>query len=284
MIIWLVSYPKSGNTWLRAILSNILIPEEDKNINTFEKIYQLESYPQLKHYEGIFNKDDDKQTRVEKTYQNWDVTQSKINLANNLRIFKTHNFAAQFIKNNKKYQFTNLNNSVGAIHIVRDPRNIITSITHHFSQTYEEAFNMMANKNATLIINEKLYVPEFLSSWDIHYKSWSSFPKNYLLIKYEDLLKDNKTQVNRIIKYLRKFYKIKDVNIENIIEKTNFSSLKNLEKVEVFKESTMDKKTNVKKKFFNLGPQNDWRDLLSYEMKIKIENRFKSTMKTLGYL
>ena len=284
MIIWLVSYPKSGNTWLRAILSNILITEKNKNINTFEKIYQIEAYPQLKHYKEIINENDDKQTRIKKTYQNWGITQSKINITNKLRIFKTHNFAAQFIKDNKKYQFTNLNNSVGAIHIVRDPRNIITSITHHFSQTYEEAFEMMANNNATLVINEKLHVPEFLSSWDIHYKSWSTFPKNYLLIKYEDLLNDNKGQINRIIKYLRKFYGIKDVDIENIIEKTNFNSLKNLEEEEVFKESVTDKKTNDKKKFFNLGPQNDWRNLLSIEMRIKIENRFKSTMKTLGYL
>jgi hypothetical protein len=284
MIIWLASYPKSGNTWMRALVSNIIFPKTNKNINTFEKIYKINSYPQLKHYEGIINKYDDKQSRIEKTYQNWDITQTKINLSNSLRIFKTHNFATQLIKDNKKYQFTNLENSIGVIHIVRDPRNVITSLTHHFTKTYEEAFEMMADKNSIIAANDKSHVPEFLSSWDIHYKSWSSFPKNYLLIRYEDLLSDSKTHINRIVKYLSKFYIIKDVDIENIAEQTNFNSLKKLEKNQDFKESVADKKTNNKKKFFNLGPKNDWRILLSYEMRKKIEDKFGSTMKTLGYL
>lgn len=284
MIIWLASYPKSGNTWMRAIVSNIIFPKTNKNIDTFEKIYKINSYPSLKHYEGIINENDDKESRIEKTYKNWDITQSKINLTNSLRIFKTHNFATQLIKDNKNYQFTNLKNSIGVIHIVRDPRNVLTSLTHHFSKTYEEAFDMMASKKTIIATSEKSRVPEFLSSWDVHCKSWSSFPKNYLLIKYEDLLSDSKTQLNRIVKYLRKFYIIKDVDIEDIMEKTSFNSLKNLEKNKHFKESITDKKTNAKKKFFNLGPDNDWRNLLSFEMRMKVEERFKSTMKTFGYL
>jgi hypothetical protein len=138
---------------------------------------------------------------------------------------------------------------------------------------------MMIDKNTIIGANDKTHIPEFLSSWDTHYKSWSMFPKNYLLIRYEDLMNDTKKQIRIIIKYLRRFYIIKDVDIDNIIEKTNFNSLKKLEKNKSFRESVDDKK-----KFFNLGPENDWRNLLSFEMRKKIEDKFKSTMKTLGYL
>lgn len=281
MIIWLASYPKSGNTWMRAIISNIIFPlaAKKEGSDAFEEIYRINSYPRTHHYAEIINCNDDKQTRIEKTYQNWDLTQLKINLANPLRIFKTHNFATQLIKNNKKYIFANLSHTIGAIHIVRDPRNVITSLTHHFSLNYDQAFEIMNNEKTILGANEKSRIPEFLSSWDIHYKSWSLFPKNYLLIKYEDLMNDTKKQIRIIIKYLRRFYIIKDVDIDNIIEKTNFNSLKKLEKNKSFRKSV-----NNEKKFFNLGHENDWRNLLSFEMRRKVEERFKNTMTTLGYL
>ena len=281
MIIWLASYPKSGNTWMRGIISNIIFPIATKKqgSDVFEEIYRINSYPQIAHYAEIISDNDDKQTKIEKTYQNWDLTQTKINLKHRLRIFKTHNFATQLVKNNKKYIFANLSHSIGAIHIVRDPRNVITSLTHHFSLNYDQAFNMMINKNTIIGANDKTHIPEFLSSWDTHYKSWSMFPKNYLLIRYEDLMNDTKKQIRIIIKYLRRFYIIKDVDIDNIIEKTNFNSLKKLEKNKSFRENV-----NNEKKFFNLGPENDWRNLLSFEMRKKIEDKFKSTMKTLGYL
>ena len=49
MIIWLASYPKSGNTWLRSIISS-LIYSNDGNFN-FEHIYKIRQFPNIEYFE-----------------------------------------------------------------------------------------------------------------------------------------------------------------------------------------------------------------------------------------
>ena len=51
MIIWLASYPKSGNTWIRALLTSLL-HSGDGNCN-FNSLALIEQYPKKKHYEGL---------------------------------------------------------------------------------------------------------------------------------------------------------------------------------------------------------------------------------------
>ena len=53
MIIWLASYPKSGNTWVRVLISNIIKFKEIDFENPFAFIDQIESYPNIKHFSGI---------------------------------------------------------------------------------------------------------------------------------------------------------------------------------------------------------------------------------------
>jgi hypothetical protein len=83
------------------------------------------------------------------------------------------------------------NKRLGAIYIVRDPRNVISSITHHYSLNYETALEYMLDEKATLM--EKSYDEDYsnftyLNSWANHYKSWSSSNEfKTFLLKFEDL-------------------------------------------------------------------------------------------------
>ena len=133
MIIWLTSYPKSGNTWVRIFLSYMLSDENTFNINK-TKIYQ---FPRRLNFEGITQNIDDGNEFV----KNCIHAQSKINLDNKFKILKTHN---AFWKNGN-YSFTDLKNTAGCIYIVRDPRNIITSIKNHYELSTEEALNFLKN-------------------------------------------------------------------------------------------------------------------------------------------
>ena len=184
---------------------------------------------------------------------------------------------------NQKFNFTNKNNTLGAIYIVRDPRNVITSLRNHLSlKSHEEALNIMIDINmwGGVRMGE---IPHLLSSWDRNVNSWMLFPKNFILFKYEDLLDDTKNQIKRLIKYLQKFIKIElsEENINQIIKDTSFENLRNLEEGGYFLEN-VNKTKNIK--FFQLGPQNDYIKFLNKEIQYKIEEKFENTMKKLKYL
>ena len=291
MIIWLASYPKSGNTWIRTIIGQIINNNFDSN-EVFEKSQDIELYPKKKFFKDL---DDDfnisvfpqekKKLIFEKTALNWEVSQSRININEDIKIFKTHNMLCKLNINGKSCSFTNLNNCLGVIHIVRDPRNVFTSLKNHFTLNDDDsAFKFITNNNQAIGSDEN-EIPQLLSSWKNHYNSWKRFPKNNLLIKYEDLIKDPKKEISKIIKYLDEFYdiSISDDNINKIINNSSFKSLKNLEENGFFDENSVNIYTNKKKKFFYLGPQNDWKSLLEKKMTINLQNIFYNEMKELGY-
>ena len=184
------------------------------------------------------------------------------------------------------HSFTNEDNTLGVIHVVRDPRNVITSLKNHFFlQTYNEALELITNASRWSGI-ENSQIPHFISSWEHHFESWALFPKNYILFKYEDILNNPEKQIRRLIEYLQKFIKIDcdKETINRIINDTNFENLKNLEKKGNFLENAVNIKTKDKANFFNLGPKNDYIKLLDKNIQHKIEKKFEKTMKKRNYL
>ena len=246
MIIWLASYPKSGNTWLRTILNQLLFSKDRKENKVFENLDVITSYPQKKHFKNISEKLTLSEFKdQEEVIKSWITSQDIINLDNKIKFFKTHNFACKrYNEDDKKsYSFTDLNNTLGVMYIVRDPRNIITSLKYHFSlKDYDAAFKMMDSTHTWLGDDDEDAVPQALASWDKHFDSWNRFPKNFLLIRYEDLLNNTKNEIKKITKYLNKFFDIKenDEIINTIIKNTSFSNLKKQENDQGFVESILD--------------------------------------------
>tara|TARA_X000000950_G_C13836692_1_gene628494 strand:+ start:437 stop:1306 length:870 start_codon:yes stop_codon:yes gene_type:complete len=289
VIIWLASYPKSGNTWLRIILHRIFIKNnnlQDTWLSNLSK--SVDTYPRIKHFHNLNSllvKENDFQNRNE-IIKNWNKSQKKLNSDKKLRLLKTHNMLCSLNIDQHNHNFTDENNTLGVIHVVRDPRNVITSLKNHFFlQSYDEALK--------IIINENIWggmrngeIPHFISSWEHHFESWNLFPKNYILFKYEDILNNPKKQTKRLIEYLQKFIKI-DLDeqiIDQTIKDTEFENLKSLEKKGHFLEAAVNIKTKNKAAFFNLGQKNDYRKLLDKEIQFEIEKKFKNTMKKLNYL
>ena len=142
MIIWLASYPKSGNTWLRMFLKSYFLKQDEK-FSLEDSVldnFKGQSFPDdkiLNHLKvDYFN--------FEEIVKNWETMQDYINLNNKTNYVKTHN-AMCTINNNK---FTDTHNTLGVIHIVRDPRNVISSIVYHFSKkNYEEAREFLFDEN-----------------------------------------------------------------------------------------------------------------------------------------
>ena len=278
MIIWLASYPKSGNTFLRSLLASYFYSENGDF--EFEQLKKIEQFPVNENFEKIGININDK-FEVAKNYIK---AQEEINKTKKISFWKTH---SSFCKLYNKYNFSDLKNSLGVIYIVRDPRNVVSSFARHNSKSINETVELLTNDLATG--NEKNEVEVYLGSWNFNYNSWKVFKNSnrYLLIRYEDLINDTENVYIKILKFINDLSKLKSpININKIrkvVKSTTFSRMKKLEEEQGFEESKLNDLGKTVK-FFNLGPKNNWKNLLSSEIKNKIENKFKKEMIELEYL
>jgi hypothetical protein len=280
MIVWLASYPKSGNTLLRSLLSSYFFSNDGDF--KFNHLYKISQFPAVHHFTSLgINIADENEV-----FKNFINAQNFINKQNkSLKFFKTHSALCKMNDCN----FTDLKNTLGVIYIVRDPRNVVTSYAHHYNLNINEATDALLDKSSFLVKTEK-NCKAFMGSWDFNYNSWKKFEskKKYLLIKYEDLVNKKRNTLLKIFRFLESLgvskFKIDMVKLNKAIKSTEFDKMKDLEKKEVFYEGVLDIKTGKRKVFFNLGPKNDWRRILDQKNKDKIEKFFKNEMTELGYL
>ena len=286
MIIWLPSYPKSGNTWVRFFIVSLLFGDK-KNID-FNDLATINQYPRKSHFEGIISNF----LNLEEVAKNWQKSQIKINSSKKIKFLKTHNMLVRF----KDSYFTDPSNTIGAIYIVRDPRNIITSLKNHFSfKDYKEAKKFLFNENQVISLSEKekekfqekkdYPLPQIIGSWQKHLLSWKTMKNNFLLIKYENLSKNPKKEFSKIAEFLEKILKIKfsEEQIDNAIHSSSFEKLKKMEETHGFAEAA-DNNSGSKNKFFYLGPKNKWEEILDKEVADEICSKFEKEMKELEYL
>ena len=277
MIIWIASYPKSGNTWVRSIISSYFFSETGDF--DFSILKNISLYPGPKYFKNKINKPGEVSLL-------WESSQKNIIAKKKSTFLKTHN--ALIALNNK--QFTSEKTSLGAIYIVRDPRNILSSLKNHYDfKDYDETFEFMTNKKKYIwdIRKKNDYSGfQFLGSWSEHYKSWIRNQKiKTLLVKYEDLEKDCYSTSLKLIQYILLLRgqenKVDENKLFKSIESTKFDVLKKKEKDLGFDESI--KINDINKSFFFLGPENKWQKKLPKEILIKVENEFKEDLKYFNY-
>jgi hypothetical protein len=275
--MWIASYPKSGNTYLRSFLSTYYFSKNGKF--NFDLLQNINQFPSLRY-----------SNRKAYTYfdaaKNWILNQTDFFDKKNFFFLKTHNSLEQYFG----HKFTTSSETLGAIYIVRDPRNVITSMCNHYSMTYDEALKKMNDQNASLSLtdSEKDYSNlSFLGSWSNHYKSWkNNFEFKTLFIKYEDLQNNTYNEFYKILNFIEELRgndkDIDEKKLKESINATSFSNLKKKEESEGFKES-LHIKANKKTNFFNLGFENDWNKILPKEISDKMNVQFSNELKDLNY-
>ena len=276
MIVWIASFPKSGNTWLRAFLCSYLYMNPDDNNFDFGLFKNILRFPNSKQYEDIGIKP----KNFEDVSKNWIAAQEKINSNKKINFLKTHN-AFGGLENSP---FTNEKNTLGAIYLVRDPRDVLVSYSRHLELSIDKTLELVLEDDHKGWLNEnkKDVIGEIRGSWAQNYNSW----KNYyltekIIIKYEDLIKDPFNNFSNIVKYLNKLFglEMNDEKIKKCIEITDFNKLKNLEMKTGFVENY-----NKKESFFNKGQPNQWQNILDEKVTYKLEKKFKKEMQELKYI
>ena len=280
MIIWLASYPKSGNTWVRALIAALLYSEN--GVFNFKLLEQILQFPDERYF-SKFTQDMGNLNEIKKY---WISAQIEINKDQKLRFFKTHHINCTIGKDH----FTDKKNTLATIYIVRDPRNLVNSISNHFNKSIEEAKDFILTSRIIAGTKKdggmkKDDLKTLIGTWSEHYRFWKKNNDDYLLIKYEDLISNPLKELLRIINFLKKFTKINtdETKNNNVINSTNFNKLKTLENEGKFKESVYDANGKIIN-FFYKGPKNKWEYSLDSNIKNEIENKLSSEMRELGYL
>ena len=280
MIIWLASYPKSGNTWVRSIISSLLY-SDDGNFS-FELMLKVSQFPEKKYFKNFINNFDN----FNQIKESWISAQDMINLDNQIKVLKTHQGKYTVGKDS----FTNDQNTLATIYIVRDPRTLISSISNHYTLPKDRASDFLMTPQ--IIGNNKGWEDKetgmqcLLGKWNDHYRSWTRNKSNLLLIKYEDLIYNPENELEKIIDFLKNYLNVKTNQNKNkkILETTSFKNLKKLEQKGFFRENVLNKKDESKVDFFHLGPENNWKNNLNEDLKNKVEKNFQQEMKELKYL
>ena len=269
MIIWLASYPKSGNTWVRSFLSHYIYGNkgafEFKLLNNIKKFPEIDTLKDLKiNYEN-----------TKELIKNWTAIQDYINLNNKLNFLKTHNAFCTI----DGYPFTNSSNTLAAIYIVRDPRDVLVSFSSHFNLDFEKTLEIMKSDEIWETEDKfKNFKSSLFGSWKTNYKSWvSNKTLDIFVIKYEDLILNPLESFSNMINFLKTKsdieYDEKSINLS--INETNFTNLSKLEMRNGFSEAT-------KTLFFRKGSFKQWKSL-DKKLISNLEENFGDLMNELNY-
>ena len=278
MIIWLASYPKSGNTLLRSMLASYFFSKEGIfNFKLLDNIQQFPLNPLFQNL-GIDIKNQDE------VIKNYIKVQESFVKKNEVQFLKTHSYLFNIYNNH----FTNLKNSLGVIYIVRDPRTVAISYSNHSNKNIDKITDqMIRGKYIGGDLSSKKTSQQtvtYTSSWGKNYNSWKSFDAvgKYLLVKYEDIVSEKKEEI--FVEILNFVYYLNNKKpflnkskIRNILKTTMFEKMQSLEKKHGFSEA-------AENDFFYKGPNNDWKKTLDFKNKQKIEKSFSKEMKELGYI
>tara|TARA_B100000902_G_C27160846_1_gene838657 strand:- start:168 stop:962 length:795 start_codon:yes stop_codon:yes gene_type:complete len=250
----------------------------------FPLLHNIPQFPRRKYFDHFTNDFNN----IEELKKHWISAQDLINLNSKINFFKTHHLNCDI----GNYSFTNNENTAATIYIVRDPRALVNSISNHYSKTLEDSkkfilTSRILNSNPKNLNDEN--IATLLGTWSEHYKFWvhnKQYSKNLLILKYEDLVKNTETELDKIIEFLRKYIpiEINDDKKKNIIETTNFNNLKKLENDGNFQEAVYNKITKEKINFFYKGPNNDWSNSISREIQKDLEIALKAEMTELSYI
>ncbi len=267
--IWLASYPKSGNTWLRCLLeayrrngnldiNDIRIASSDAGGSIIMGVSPIPMKDLGFNGQMLLRPAALMHLLSRLVAPTW---------------IKTHfaNIQPDGLPHCIPKEFTQK-----AVYMVRDPRSVLMSLSRFFGFSMEQAVAAMNNVAFTIGDNDK-FSTSLISSWSNHVASWANetaFPVH--VVYYENLIEDTAKELTDVLNFLEQ-----DVNPETVkiaVEATEMSRIKQIEDDDGFRENTGERGD-----FFNQGGTR-WKDELGQKWVDQIEKDHETVMRAMGYL
>lgn len=270
-IVWIASYPKSGNTWCRIFLARFLFGIQ--NINDISiPIYSSKNFLEKESDFDIseISNDDLHQLRLE-VFANYRTSNQE------LFPVKIHD---SFQEKYGTMPFLPFNQSKAVIYLVRNPFDLAVSFSRHLGVNIQKTISIMNNENYRLSIPTKKYLtqmPQLLNTWSNHVQGWLEQNKIPLLwIKYEQLIAQPYVEFAKILDFLKLPYT--DEKLHDAIQFASFENLSSQEKKHGFIEKSIHSDT-----FFHTGKSYYFKNHLTQTQIKTIFNHHYKMIKYLKY-
>jgi hypothetical protein len=276
-IVWLASYPKSGNTWFRAFISHLLKEDEKEfDINKMETHGIYSARPWFDEVAGVDSAD---MSWKELYYYRPRVYERIGQEAQKDLYIKAHD---AYLLNAEKEAIFPASVTKLAVYIIRNPLDVAVSYAHHNGhEDVGKSINMMNDEEHGLCLNRNSLpnqLPQLMRSWSKHVKGWTKQTALPLhVMRFEDMKLKPIETFSAVAAAMG--VECSEEEIKSAIEGTEFGKLKSLEEEKGFGE-----RSNVSDRFFRKGEVGSWREKLIPEQVTQIINNHKPIMHKFGYL
>lgn len=271
-IVWLASYPKSGNTWLRIFLLNLfanssepLPPSAVNRLSTGDVV--------LDYYRKVDDRDPRSWSFEEVAGLRHEVQRHIAGLREDSMLLKTH---AALVPMAGRPPFA-MEVSGGAVYVVRNPLDIVPSYARHLGKSHDEIIEIMSTPNYTLPRTAQL--AEFIQGgWSQNVASWTATPNPMIhVVRYEDLVASPVERFGAVCRFLKLVFD--DARLERAIGHASLPTLMRLEDEHGFVE-----RTARQNRFFGEGGVGAWRDALTEAQARRLVARHRPQMSRFGYV
>ena len=274
---WLVSYPKSGNTWMRMMLSSLMSGGGSVDINAIDSRIGIATFAEMDEFLGV---------------ESCELTREEIAIARpalHAAIAADHDEPLILRKVHDRYWRTPSGGAAfvpdisrGAVYLVRDPRDIAVSYSHHRGSEIDRMIGQMADDDVALAsatLRGKEQLPQPLGSWNGHVLSWldqTEIPT--LAMRYEDMLSAPTACLAKVAMHLG--IDTAEAHLHAAVVATGFDILSIQENASGFRE----RQTSAMAAVFRQGRSGGWREQLSAAQADRIVDRHGAVMARFGYL
>lgn len=271
-ILWLASYPKSGNTWLRAFLANYLRnAEEPQDINALPEFALGDM--RIEPYARISGKEPPSLSREEINRLRPEAHRSMAAASPGLVPVKTHTAVATI----GGIPTITPEVTFGAIYVIRNPLDVAVSFSHHYAVGMDQAVKAVCFKGLEIPAKEG-HVVQVVSDWSTHVRSWLNAPElNLLTLRYEDMLASPRRAFAQACAFLK--MPKDEARLRRAIRHSSFRVLAGQERERGFVERARGADA-----FFRRGRAGAWRDELTPAQVDAVLACHRPLMNELGYV
>lgn len=260
-IIWIASFPKSGNTWTRSLLANYFMPKDRA-----PGINELRRFTTADIRQDFFDKAAGRPFHA-RDFDEWLEMRPKA-----LRLIAASKPSAHFVKTHSRidrvgpYDLIPPDVTAAAIYVMRNPFDVAPSYARHLGVDLDAAIEMMTNPKALNASTTNIF--EVIGRWDAHIGSWLAAPGlPRHVMRYEDMAADPERAFRGLLGFLQA--PVNDGQLRRAIRAASFESMKKQERQKGFVE-----RPEHMESFFTRGTAGGWREDLSPHQVTRLREAF----------